>query len=354
MHRLLKDCVSDVSADPKICHMRISIFQLALFVSVGLLLSPPALAQASSPPADSVHFCAFDEHQQWRRDHPRPAAKPLANLNVGEPRTVRMIYFLPNDWPYRAEVVDSMKTAIKQSQTFYLEQMQAHGYGDWTFRIETDAQGEPLVHRVDSQHPYSHYENSFALEATIIEEIEQSFDLDANIYVIVLGTDLLRWRGGTWAGGVGSRETKNGGYVLVASEFSWDLVAHELGHAFGLPHYYSDGAYIMSYGGPSQFPGASTWDRISACSAEFLAVHTYFNPASRLKRDSRPSSNSFRPLDILRARQACRCGFRSAIPRGFTSWPYRRHGSFVMAWRARPVPSLKSTMMASIFGVLSS
>ena len=38
---------------------------------------------------------------------------------MGEPRTVRMVYFLPNDWPYRAEVVDSMKTVIKQSQTFY-------------------------------------------------------------------------------------------------------------------------------------------------------------------------------------------------------------------------------------------
>ncbi len=255
---------------------KLNIELVCLAILINLLC--PLTAHASSPPADSVHFCAFDDYERSRRDHPRPAAKRLADLDVGEPRTVRMIYFLPNDWPYRADVVDSMKTAIKQSQTFYLEQMQAHGYGDWTFRIETDAQGEPLVHRVDSQHPYSHYENSFALEATIIEEIEQSFDLDANIYVIVLGTDLLRWRGGTWAGGVGSRETKNGGYVLVASEFSWDLVAHELGHAFGLPHYYSDGAYIMSYGGPSQFPGASTWDRISACSADFLAVHTYFNP----------------------------------------------------------------------------
>ena len=183
MHRLLKDCVSDVSADPKICHMRISIFQLALFVSVGLLLSPPALAQASSPPADSIHFCAFDDYEQLRRDHPRPAAKRLADLNVGEPRTVRMIYFLPNDWSYRAEVVDSMKTVIKQSQTFYAERMQAHGYGNWTFRIETDAQGEPLVHRVDGQHPFSHYDNT--LGNAVVAELEQTFDLDANIYFIV-------------------------------------------------------------------------------------------------------------------------------------------------------------------------
>ena len=62
-----------------------------------------------------------------------------------------MIYFLPNDRPFRQEVVDSMKVTIRQIQTFYIEQMQAHG--NKTFRFETDTQGEPLVHRVDGQHP---------------------------------------------------------------------------------------------------------------------------------------------------------------------------------------------------------
>ena len=76
---------------------------------------------------------------------------------MGEPRTVRMIYFLPNDRPYRAEVVDSMKVRIRRIQTFYAEQMQAYGYGDKTFHVETDAQGDRLVHRVDGQHPDSHY-----------------------------------------------------------------------------------------------------------------------------------------------------------------------------------------------------
>ena len=90
---------------------------LAALGLLALMLGPYQGVAASSPP-DSVHFCAFDDYQQWRRDHHYPAAKRLADLNVGEPRTVRMIYFLPNDWPYRADVVDSMKTVIKQSQTF--------------------------------------------------------------------------------------------------------------------------------------------------------------------------------------------------------------------------------------------
>ena len=189
----------------------------SLLALIGLILFPLSGTHASPPPADSVRFYAFDDREQRWRDHPRPAAKRLANLDVGEPRTVRMIYFLPNNWPYRADVVNSMKTAIKQVQTFFGNQMQAHGYGDRTFRIETDAQGEPLVHRLDAQHPYSHYVSSISTEYTIIREIELTFGLDANIYLIVLGTDWRRWSDGGVDVASGDRRTKNGGYALIAS-----------------------------------------------------------------------------------------------------------------------------------------
>ena len=128
-----------------------------LFALIGLILSPLAVVHALSPPSDSVHFYAPFDYAQWEREHPRPAAKQRANLDVGPPRTVRLIYFLPNDRPYRAEVVNSMKTMARRVQTFYAEQMQAHGYGDRAFRFETDAAGSPKVHRVDGRHSDSHY-----------------------------------------------------------------------------------------------------------------------------------------------------------------------------------------------------
>ena len=144
----------------------------------------PYRSLASPSPPDSVHFCAPFDYEQWRRDHPRPAAKRPAELNVGEARTVRMIYFLPDDRPYIAEVVQDMKDRIPEVQTFYTVSLQARGYGDKTFGFESDAQGKPMVHRVDGQHSDSHYLDDTT--GKVLEEIENAFDPEQNIYLVVI------------------------------------------------------------------------------------------------------------------------------------------------------------------------
>ena len=266
--------------------MKTLVFHSACFALIGLVLSPLAVAHASSSSSDRVHFCLLIDFEQWERDRPRSAAKRLASLNVGEPRTVRMIYFLPNDRPYRAEVVNSIKTTIRQVQTFYAEQMQAHGYGNKTFRFETDAQGEPLVHRVDGRHSDSYYlDHTFD---TVYEDLEQASDLNANIYFIVVDNsiDAIDVGVGQRAGGTGHRRGKDGGVSLLTTGSMWAAV-HELGHAFGLHHDFNDGKYIMSYG-----PGQ---DRLSACSAGFLVVHPYFNPAIPIKEAPPPTIELISP-----------------------------------------------------------
>ena len=264
-------------------------FALACLTSVGY---------ASPQPSTDVHFClpAPDARQaglpldfeERERDSLYAARKQALNLNVGESRTVRMIYFLPNDRPYRAKVVDSMKVVIRQIRTFYAEQMQAHGYGNKTFRIETDAQGEPMVHRLDGQHPDSHYLDNTS--RTVIDEVGQAFDRDANIYLLVIDNSInaIGTGGGRRAGGTGGNIGKNGGEALVPGGFSFRTAAHELGHAFGLSHDFNDDAYIMSYGGGQR-------RSLSACSAEFLSVHTYFNPDIPLEKGSEPTRELLSP-----------------------------------------------------------
>ena len=192
--------------------------------------------------------------------------RDLTHVNIGEPPTVRLIYFLPNDRPYQADVVQRLKTEIRVVQDFYATEMQAHGYGNITFRVETDPQGEPMVHRVDGEHPDSHHigKSSLELYGIMLNEVSQQFNVEENIYAVVFD----RSRGFASRGG---RRGKYGGGALVDNNTAWRTLAHELGHAFGLQHNFRrNDKSIMSYVGRR--------DRLSACSAEYLSVHPYFNP----------------------------------------------------------------------------
>ena len=282
------------------------------------LVCLPSAGSASSPPADSIHFCAFDGFERWRRDRPRPAAKRPAALNVGEPRTVRMIYFLPNDWPYRSDVVDSMKTLIRQAQTFFGEQMRAHGYGNRTFRIETDAQGGPLVHRVDARHSFIRYDNT--LGHAVTDELGQTFDLNANIYFIVLGTDAVRQGNGAPVGGVARSMGKAGGTAMFPSQFSLSTVVHELGHTFALPHDFRNPEYVMSYGGPRTA-------RFSGCSAEILSVHPYLNPAIPIESGPPPTIELISPTEYPPGSERVSIQLRVKDPDGLHQVSIGVHGT---------------------------
>ena len=284
--------------------MKTLVRRSAVLALIGFVLSPLAVAHASSSPNDSEHFCQLIDFEQWERDHPRPAGKRLA-LNVGEPRTVRMIYFLPNDRPFRQEVVDSMKVAIRRVQSFYAEQMQAHGYGNRTFRIETDAQGEPLVHRVDGRHPDSHYVNTYG--GAMIDELEKVFDFYANIYNIILDGG-YRGAGGE-RGKIGGSAWLSSGYIGNTAHGSYArATAHEIGHAFGLHHDFRDDAYIMSYG-PRP-------DRLSACAAEFLSVHPYFNLEIPIEERSPPTIELISPRTYPAGSESVSIQFKFADSQG--------------------------------------
>ncbi|RKU22168.1 hypothetical protein C6503_04165 [Candidatus Poribacteria bacterium] len=208
------------------------------------------------------------------------------NLDVGEPRTVRLIYFRPSDRPFRQEVIDSMKAAIRYAQAFYAEQMQSHGYGNKTFQFEVDDHGEPLVHRVDGRLPDRHYGYELGKVVPGQEIGDHHQYLKSKLRVTVYDTSGAQTASGGRSGkSKGNAELGSEGILaankaasisLHSGEVHFGTTIHELGHAFGLGHDWRDGSYIMSYG-----PGPPS--RLSACAAEFLAVHPYFNHDIPLK-----------------------------------------------------------------------
>ena len=251
--------------------LHFTLYTILIHLTGGALNPTFAISQPSGE--NDIHFCAVldsqsnkqDSDQFPNRNYARSAA---AGVNSGEPRTVRMIYFSPKDRPYRTDIIQRMKDEIRKIQTFYAEQMEAHGYGQLTFSVETNPQGEPIVHRVDGR-----YSNRRYLDETddhVYAEIGERFDFFANIYLIFIDNSINAINiGDKNFAGVGDRGGKNSGYALIAGRFNRGLVIHELGHAFGLQHDFSNNAYIMSYGKrPNQ---------LSSCSAKFLSAHPYFN-----------------------------------------------------------------------------
>ena len=193
------------------------------------------------------------------------------NLNVGEPHTVRLIYFLPNDRSPQQDIDTKLDTLIKDVQQFYADEMQRHGYAGKTFTLETDVNGKAVVHHVDGQFTDSYYrQNTFR---KVWEEIREQFYTPRNIYLIAIDIGNERvGRGYNEVCGVGDSHEASGGHVLIPASgdcFNFKTTAHELGRAFGLQHDFRNDTYIMSFGRDP--------DKLSECAAEWLTAHRYFN-----------------------------------------------------------------------------
>ena len=277
--------------------MKTLVRHSALFALVGLVLSPLAVVHASPPPPDSVPFCAPFDSEQWQRDRLRPAGKRLAGLNVGEPRTVRLIYFLPKDRTPQQDIDAKMDELIKNVQLSFEEMMEYHGFGARTFALETDATGKAVVHHVKGKFNDEYYHTD-TFRKVIDEETDEQFDRSKNIYLVVLDVSDATIDGYC---GQGSSEGPEGGAALIPAPnsarqrergwscFNVDVTAHEVGHAFGLAHDHFRNATRS----PSSY--TTDWMVTSFCAAEWLDAHRYFNRGQTYPQADEPTTIQMLP-----------------------------------------------------------
>ena len=200
---------------------------------------------------------------------------------------VRLIHFIPNDQSVHPERVSVLRQFIKDTQQFFADEMQSHGFGRKTFAVETNKNGEPVVKRIDGKFPDDHYSRS-GLGWKVWTEVREHFDdtdLQDILLVIIDGKDLggeaaiNYYDKNTGIGGIQPfitpGEEAYGGFAVVATANDHiGVTAHELGHAFGLSHDFREARnndYLMGYGSQS---------RLSKCSAEWLSVSHFFNTKS--------------------------------------------------------------------------
>ena len=205
---------------------------------------------------------------------------------------VRLVYFLPNDRPARPDRVAALRQLIKDAQQFYVDEMHRHGFGKKTFTVETDADGEPLIHQVNGKFTEEYYYNS-STDFKIWQELLEHFDNFQHVYFIAIDLSHETLHGGKSCGiGAVSFRSRNRGLWLRSRDetegeqavggiatipASGDcferlgVTAHELGHAFGLGHDFREGLhsdYVMAYGNQT---------RLSKCAAEWLSINRFFN-----------------------------------------------------------------------------
>ena len=172
---------------------------------------------------------------------------------------VRPIYLRGPGLRHDPETFEEIKNLMWEVQQFYADQMEIYGFGRKTFQFETDADGNAFVYHVNGR---------FITENAVprFDKFDSSKNIIRLLFVEDLHPNTVSYPVGRGHG------DSHSGYAEVAG-FSFITVAHELGHAFGLPHDFryrpsSPAGYIMSYGSQRM---------LSQCAAEWLDVHRYFN-----------------------------------------------------------------------------
>ena len=200
--------------------------------------------------------------------------------------TVRTIYFQPTDAP--AAQIGRIIELLIESQDFYRSEMERHGYGAKTFRLETDGAGNVGFHQIRGKHNAAHYLDD--TYTRVAQELPFKFTLDPlaedNVHVILMG-GLNRLDNGNVGYAWYHARGKAGGVAVIAGEaLHFRLIAHEIGHTFGLQHTGVQGALM------------GAWEDILLdYETHWLDRHHLFNEAHR--RNNLPQFVESLPIEAL-------------------------------------------------------
>ena len=184
---------------------------------------------------------------------------------------VRIVQFQPTDAP--PEKFDILEL-VNDAQEFYRNEMQRHGYGPKTFKVEKIA-GKIRVHTANGKHPIRHYTTK-TIEK-VIQDLPAELKRLNNIYIIVInGLQEIKHSNIITAGIARSAHcsVSQGELCLAGANPTLDfrVLVHALGTTFGLRHnIFNPKAIMKSTLGDDQ-------NEFSDYEARWLDKSPYFNP----------------------------------------------------------------------------
>ena len=191
------------------------------------------------------------------QEKPPAPARPL----------LRLVYFIPTDRTPEPDYPARLDRVMTEVQRFYRTGMDQNGHGPLTFELDRDPAGALRFHEVRAKGPMRDYGRSAS--SKVRREVKEALarqNLDIDRETVVIFQLLLAWDGdkaeeiGPYVGGGNARSgtawvyddkrldprllpsKEPGGYYhrpCSLGQFNTHYiggVAHELGHALGLPH----------------------------------------------------------------------------------------------------------------------
>ena len=190
---------------------------------------------------------------------------------------VRVIYFIPKDREPKFNINTKFDAVIRDVQQFYADVMKYHGFGEKTFRFETDDSGNAIVHHVNGKLNETDYRDNLP---KAWDEIDEQFGISRNIDLVALDTHDF--------GGLGWGSSHSGKAIVAidavtgigANDSALPLIVHELGHAFGLQHDIREEIQLPPFVQDNAENMVSSF-----CAAEWLDVNRYFNDSQNAFND---------------------------------------------------------------------